>query len=154
MGLIFFKSIICRQRDDTGNTMTHWWSDFTLSRYLDKAQCFIDQYNNYIDPKTQQKVNGVTTLDEYIADSVGLHLSLLAHSLNLADDVKEPFFAGLDHRFGSLTQYFNANFRCGTKTDEYLQQENPYCSSRFRVTAHFQTTMILFVHSIVRFGAP
>ena len=35
-----------RQSDKDGKTLS-WWTNETLTRYLDRAQCFIEQYGNY-----------------------------------------------------------------------------------------------------------
>ena len=38
-----------RQSDKDGNT-ADWWSQQTIANYLERAQCFIDQYDNYYPP--------------------------------------------------------------------------------------------------------
>jgi len=38
-----------RQFDKNGN-IRNWWSAETLANYLNRTQCFIDQYNNYYVP--------------------------------------------------------------------------------------------------------
>ena len=43
----FFFCTAGRQNDKDGKTTTSWWSDDTLSQYLLRAQCFVDQYSNY-----------------------------------------------------------------------------------------------------------
>ncbi len=35
-----------RQSDKLGNT-ANWWTPETLTNYLERAQCFIDQYSNF-----------------------------------------------------------------------------------------------------------
>ena len=44
---LFFFCTAGRQNDKDGKTTTSWWSDDTLSQYLLRAQCFVDQYSNY-----------------------------------------------------------------------------------------------------------
>ena len=49
-----------------------WWTQATLANYLDRAQCFIDQYGNFTVPSGSH-VNGVTTQGENIADNGKQH---------------------------------------------------------------------------------
>lgn len=39
-----------RQTDKDGH-MKSWWSNETLTRYLEGAQCFIEQYGNFTFPQ-------------------------------------------------------------------------------------------------------
>jgi predicted metalloendopeptidase len=39
-----------RQSDKFGNT-ADWWTEQTVNNYLERAQCFIDQYDNYYPPE-------------------------------------------------------------------------------------------------------
>jgi predicted metalloendopeptidase len=39
-----------RRFDSSGN-LKQWWTNETISKYMDKATCFIDQYNNYYIPE-------------------------------------------------------------------------------------------------------
>ena len=45
----YLFSKLGRQRNKNGNTV-NWWTDQTLANYLERAQCFIDQYSNYTVP--------------------------------------------------------------------------------------------------------
>ena len=79
----------------TGN-LVDWWEPESKKRYLEKAQCIIDQYGNYtvevsvmvdvivyddelvgfqVDGETLN-VNGVTTQGENIADNGGIKETL------------------------------------------------------------------------------
>lgn len=44
-----------RQFDGNGN-LVEWWGEETRNRFLVRAQCIIEQYGNYTEPKTQLKV--------------------------------------------------------------------------------------------------
>lgn len=37
--------------------MRAWWQKDTVVRYLEKADCIVEQYANYTDPRTQLKVH-------------------------------------------------------------------------------------------------
>lgn len=45
-----------RQFDLDGN-LVDWWQSNTKTQYLEKAKCIIEQYGNYTEPTTGQKVN-------------------------------------------------------------------------------------------------
>lgn len=47
-----------RQFDEQGN-LKDWWSNETISRYKEKAQCFVDQYEDY-------KLPGVRKTKAYV----------------------------------------------------------------------------------------
>ena len=50
-----------RQFDEAGN-LSDWWGEETKSRFLNKSECIIDQYNNYtVDEAGGGSVNGVGT---------------------------------------------------------------------------------------------
>lgn len=47
-----------RQFDKDGN-LNEWWEENTRVRYLEKAQCIIDQYGNYTESTTGLHVNAL-----------------------------------------------------------------------------------------------
>ena len=54
-----------RQNDKDGNAIP-WWNNATLDAFKEKAQCVIDQYNNYRVPEIDEHmpdahVNGINT---------------------------------------------------------------------------------------------
>lgn len=49
--------------------MKNWWETSTRDAYLEKAQCIIDQYSNFIEPQTNLNLNGQNTQGENIADN-------------------------------------------------------------------------------------
>lgn len=58
-----------------------WWDNATMTNYGRKADCFVKQYSNYTfkDEKGGlEKVDGVATMEENIADAGGISASYLA----------------------------------------------------------------------------
>lgn len=51
------------------------WTKSTISKYVRKQTCFIDQYDSYIVEKINMHVNGYQTLTENIADNGGIKAS-------------------------------------------------------------------------------
>ncbi|XP_011876235.1 PREDICTED: endothelin-converting enzyme 1-like [Vollenhovia emeryi] len=63
-----------RKYDKNGNAV-EWWTQDTINKYENLAQCFVDQYNSYVVPGLEESnvhVNGRLTLGENIGDSAGL----------------------------------------------------------------------------------
>ncbi|XP_059158497.1 neprilysin-1-like [Physella acuta] len=60
-----------RQYDKNG-ILVQWWDDEVIRRFKERAQCIIDQYNNYSVPEVKMNVNGIQTQGENIADNGGL----------------------------------------------------------------------------------
>ncbi|PIO62634.1 hypothetical protein TELCIR_15795, partial [Teladorsagia circumcincta] len=66
---------IRRQFDAIGN-LRDWWDADVKKRFLERAQCIIDQYGQIKVPGTGLKLNGKLTQGENIADNGGLKLAL------------------------------------------------------------------------------
>ncbi|XP_062987491.1 endothelin-converting enzyme-like 1 isoform X2 [Elgaria multicarinata webbii] len=64
------------QYDRHGNLM-HWWTDASYSKFLKKAECIVNLYDNFT--VYNQRVNGKHTLGENIADMGGLKLAYYAY---------------------------------------------------------------------------
>ncbi|XP_015784813.1 neprilysin-4-like [Tetranychus urticae] len=63
-----------KQHDKDGN-LRNWWSPGSTRRYNERAQCFIDQYDQMKDPETGLNINGVNTQGENIADNGGIDIA-------------------------------------------------------------------------------
>lgn len=73
-----------RQFDGNGN-LVNWWTELSLSKFKENAQCFIEQANQYQVKELGTNINGTQILDENLADQGGVKLgyivldSLLKH---------------------------------------------------------------------------
>ncbi|RLV63968.1 hypothetical protein DV515_00017730 [Chloebia gouldiae] len=65
------------QYDRHGN-LVHWWTERSYSKFLKKAQCIVNLYDNFT--VYNQRVNGKHTLGENIADMGGAQTRLLRHA--------------------------------------------------------------------------
>ena len=75
-----------------------WWEPETKRKYLEKAQCIIDQYGNYsvdLGGGATMNLNGVNTQGENIADNGGIRETYRAYSNSVASDGAEPKLPGL-----------------------------------------------------------
>ncbi|GFQ81459.1 neprilysin-1 [Trichonephila clavata] len=60
-----------RKFDHLGN-LRQWWTNGTGRKFLQKAKCFMDQYDNYEDTLSSVKADGRVTVGENIADNGGV----------------------------------------------------------------------------------
>merc|ERR1712168_1657734 len=138
-----------RQYDGTGN-LRPWWSEETLQGFLDRAQCFIDQYGNYTVPELEDilgedaHLNGKNTQGENIADNGGIHESFRAYLRSLENGEAEPSLPGLE-QFTPKQMFFvsNAQVWCELQTaDSLLGQvlSDPHSPGRFRVIGPYSNS--------------
>ncbi|KAI8889922.1 zincin [Backusella circina FSU 941] len=111
-----------RLYDGNGN-LVDWWTNTTTAEFVNRSQCFIDQYSkfNMTGPggKTYP-VDGKLTLAENIADNGGIAASLFAYR-NFRENhtQEEPRLPGIEQL--SPDQLFFVNFArtwCQVQTDE------------------------------------
>lgn len=124
-----------RQSDKFGNT-ADWWSQETITNYLARAQCFIDQYSAE-EPLPNVHLNGINTQGENIADNGGLREAFRAYVNYEAENGVEPRLPGLD-QFTARQIFFlaYANVWCGGETDQSLQNTiatDPHSPNYYRV---------------------
>ncbi|XP_022180671.1 neprilysin-2-like [Myzus persicae] len=102
---------------------TSQWSPNTVREYLTRAQCFVEQYDQFM-LNSNTRLNGTHTLAENMADNVGLKQSWKAYkSHNI----------GGESRLSGLTEYSNdqlfflsyANVWCQNPEDENSEQIDP-----------------------------
>jgi len=132
-----------RQYDGTGN-LQPWWSEETLQGFLERADCFIQQYTNYTVPELidilgeeDAHLNGKNTQGENIADNGGIRESFRAYLNSLDSLGDEPALPGLE-TFTPKQMFFvsNAQVWCEIQTPESLLGQvlgDPHSPGRFRV---------------------
>ena len=149
-----------RRLDKYGN-LFDWWEPEIKKRYLERAQCIIDQYSNYtaeevglnvrnrvidfIEFRMTKKLmffsfwsqlNGVNTLGENIADNGGLKESYLAYNTWEAENGVEPRLPGLLYTSQQMFWLSAANMWCKITTPEGLKNQiitDPHSPSKFRI---------------------
>ncbi|KAI3341518.1 peptidase family M13 [Ustulina deusta] len=104
-----------RHYDENGN-YTDWWTDHTVAEFDKRANCFVNQYNNFtIEGNNGQPlhVNGRLTLGENIADAGGVSAAFAAWEKRRAASPDQSL-PGLDHfTHEQLFFVFYANWWCG-----------------------------------------
>lgn len=84
---------IGRQYDLHGRK-TNWWTNETLVKFNERAECFVKQYDTIRDPEADLKLNGTLCLAENIADNGGVRRAFQAyrtHKATLAKTYVLPF---------------------------------------------------------------
>ncbi|KAI1297361.1 peptidase family M13 [Xylaria venustula] len=104
-----------RHYDENGN-YTDWWTNHTVEEFDKRADCFVNQYNNFtIEGNNGQPlhVNGRLTLGENIADAGGVSAAFTAWEKRRAASPDQSL-PGLDHfTHEQLFFVFYANWWCG-----------------------------------------
>ena len=60
--------------------LVDWWHPATKDKYMQKAQCIIQQYGNYTIEELGLSLNGINTQGENIADNGGIKEAYQAYS--------------------------------------------------------------------------
>ena len=129
-----------RKRDKKG-LLRSWWNNSTVTKYLERAQCFIDQYNNFSVPELAgmdvTHLNGTKTLGENIADNGGLRQAYRAYQNYIRFNGPEPQLPGLEkYTMEQLFFIAFANIECNAMTKERLRSRivfGVHCPGRYRV---------------------
>ncbi|XP_077302517.1 M13 family metallopeptidase neprilysin 2 isoform X2 [Arctopsyche grandis] len=109
-----------RQFDKDGN-LVDWWEAQTKHRYLEKAQCIIDQYSNYSVKDVGLNLNGINTQGENIADNGGIKVAYLAYLKWAKRNGGEQKLPGLNYTPQQLFWISAANTWCSVYRPEALK---------------------------------
>uniref|UniRef100_A0A7E4ZUZ2 Peptidase_M13 domain-containing protein n=1 Tax=Panagrellus redivivus TaxID=6233 RepID=A0A7E4ZUZ2_PANRE len=119
----------------------NWWSNDSATKYDNKMDCFIEQYNGY-------GVDGRRTLEENMADNVGLVLAYNAYKKKLSKhpDYAEPALPGLE-KF-TLDQMFfitATSQSCAIDPLTGVNPDSPYTPEKLRIFGPLQNMKELSV---------
>ncbi|XP_033211544.1 neprilysin-2-like [Belonocnema kinseyi] len=121
---------------DKNGEPKNWWTPDTEKKFLEKADCIIKQYGNYIAKEVDLKVNGTSTQEENIGDNGGMRLSYLAYQNWVERNGPEPTLPGLSYSPSQLFWISSASMWCKKQTPEYLKDYityDPHSPPEFRV---------------------
>ncbi|XP_073945970.1 M13 family metallopeptidase neprilysin 5 [Choristoneura fumiferana] len=112
-----------RQFDKSGNLIP-WWSNATVTAFVNMTQCFVDQYNEYYIPELDEHVDGKKTLGENIADNGGVREALAALKQHLRKHGPEQKLPGFEHMSAEQLFFLSyGNLWCGVSTKDSLEAE-------------------------------
>lgn len=98
-----------------------WWDENSIKNYKKQAQCLIAQYNNFTIEQIQQRINGIASLGENIANNGGMKIAYRAYR-NLADKYGEgDSLPGINYTPDQLFWISSANFICWKSTPQRLK---------------------------------
>lgn len=124
-----------RKFDKNGDIVKEWWSQKSIEKFAEKANCMQKQYSKY---KVQDKypISGKLTLGENIADNGGTKLSYEAYLDWLNTNGPEPKLPDLPYDntklfFIGYAQEYCANVR--PKTEYIATLSEIHSPSKFRV---------------------
>jgi len=129
------------QKDGDGN-LVDWWEPETKKKYLEKAQCIIDQYGNYtveVDGETLN-VNGINTQGENIADNGGIKETFRAYESVVRKYGPEPILPGLGFSQRQLMWLSGASVWCSVRRPASLKNQvltDPHSPGIYRVNGPF-----------------
>ncbi|XP_016836925.1 neprilysin-2 [Nasonia vitripennis] len=110
-----------RKSDKNGNQID-WWQASTKIKYLEKANCFVQQYNNYTVKETSLKINGERTQSENIADNGGFKAAYYAYNAWINHTaVFEPCLPGLNYTAQQMFWISAANNWCRKQNPEKIR---------------------------------
>ncbi|XP_038075379.1 endothelin-converting enzyme homolog [Patiria miniata] len=111
-----------RRFDKDGNNKV-WWSQESIDNFVEKKQCIIDQYSEFVMPQNNRKLNGDRTQAENIADNGGLRESYKAYMDNIPE---QPRLPGIDFTEEQMFFLSYAQLWCQALTlkgvDEYVDK--------------------------------
>uniref|UniRef100_A0A1I8P4T7 Peptidase M13 N-terminal domain-containing protein n=1 Tax=Stomoxys calcitrans TaxID=35570 RepID=A0A1I8P4T7_STOCA len=125
-----------RMFDKNGN-MVQWWSNETINEYVNRTECFIEQYKNFYLEDIDEYIDGELTLGENIADNGGMREAFYAYRLFVKENGKEKMrLPGLEHY--SHEQLFFISFgnlwcEAFTPAASRYAVEDSHCPGRFRL---------------------
>ncbi|HZR28658.1 MAG TPA: M13 family metallopeptidase [Terriglobales bacterium] len=124
--------------DGQGN-LRNWWAPEDEKAFNQRAQCLIDEYNDFVavkdekDPKNDVHLNGKLTLGENTADNGGLRLAYMAllHELAGKEPQKIDGFTPQQRFFLGFGQIWCTKMR--PEAARQLALTNPHSPGQFRV---------------------
>ncbi|CAD6192583.1 unnamed protein product [Caenorhabditis auriculariae] len=110
-----------RQFDQIGN-LRDWWDNTTTTKFTERAQCIIDQYQSVEIAGTGLSINGKLTQGENIADNGGVKQAFKAYKRYLEKHGAEARLPGLENVTNEQLFFLGyAQVWCGSKTVETKQ---------------------------------
>ncbi|KAG0730217.1 Neprilysin-2 [Chionoecetes opilio] len=132
--------------DDTGRQfnangdLKDWWEESTKNKFLERAQCIINQYGNYTVPELNITLNGINTQGENIADNGGIKEAYHAYINYTKIEGVEQKLPSLPYTPRQLFWLSAANVWCSKYRPETLKLRivtGAHSPAQFRVNGPF-----------------
>lgn len=125
---------------DASGSVGSWWGMVTNARFQQKSKCITNQYENYVVPEVNLKLNGFNTLAENIADNGGIKVAYQAYNAWTKEFGEEKKLPSLPYTPKQLFWLSAANTWCSKyrpETLQYIVLTSPHSPPRFRVNGPF-----------------
>ncbi|EFP01897.1 hypothetical protein CRE_12372 [Caenorhabditis remanei] len=126
-----------RERDENGKE-NDWWTPEDSAEYDRRAQCLIDQYDEFDDPDFGKNLNGSITIGEIVADLIGVDVAWKTYkSLDMS---AEPSIIGFEnYSLDKLFYQLKALNWCGTGAEYDLEDQLKFVhpTESFRINGIF-----------------
>lgn len=131
------------QYDENGNS-NYWWSTESEKEFIQRANCYVDHYDQYVIPEINRNINGNRTKDENIADGEGLRQALMAYRRytkkitkvlgSISEVYKEEMMPGINLLPEQLFFLSFAQLWCASYSEADYREEisNSHVSSKYR----------------------
>lgn len=113
-----------------------WWHKDAKQQFIQKAKCIVNQYGNYTEPLVGERLNGINTQGENIADNGGVKVSYKAYTNWVKKHGREPILPGLPFNDLQLFWISAAQSWCSVYTPETLKSKiitEYHSPERFRI---------------------
>ncbi|XP_043483808.1 neprilysin-2-like [Leptopilina heterotoma] len=74
-----------------------WWDKTTKQQFIEKTKCLVYQYGNFSKDEIGEKLNGIVSLGENMADNGGIKVSHIAYKKWIKENGPEKKLPGLDY---------------------------------------------------------
>ncbi|XP_034487420.1 membrane metallo-endopeptidase-like 1 [Drosophila innubila] len=131
--------------DSTGASR-NWWTNKSSEVFADRANCYVNHFNNFTIPEINRNINGNETKDENIADSGGLREAMSAYrshmkQLQLTNEnhfsnvLKNEQMPGMDLSPEQLFYLGFAQLWCAAYEEEHYWEEltSEHTMDKYRV---------------------
>lgn len=128
-----------RLQDENGK-LVNWWSNHTAEMFVEKANCFVEQYGKIVHPQLNITLDGRRTLAENIADNVGVRVAHRAyHANSVFSDVAIP--EGLEAFTPDQLFFITLALSwCSVDAGEsqFVWEYDPHAPTKYRINVAFQ----------------
>lgn len=139
---------------DAEGGLNNWWTAEDLSKFRDRTQCVVDQFENYfVEPGIHH--NGKLVLGESIGDLAGVKIAYLAFQKSQQDKPPAPVIDGFtpDQQFFIAWGQFRGD-ATQPETQRLMVQGDPHPIAKFRVIGPISNMPAFKTHSTVRTDVP
>ncbi|XP_077498719.1 endothelin-converting enzyme 1-like [Amblyomma americanum] len=106
----------------TDGRMQNWWTNSTKIDYKNSTECFVKQFENIFDQEANMTLIGTRTLDENIADSVGLHVTMKSVLGGVGEQQAEALVRELRPRPAAAMSVRRLRHMCGNGSGLHLEK--------------------------------